>query len=366
MNDRVHTVHAHRVIFIDLARALAVVLMVVGHTSSALLGLSFRTGSWFDVWTFQRGLTSALFLLLAGFAFSVATSRHWKSHASATPAVLKRVRRFALFVLLGYGLHFPVLHLSELATATDLQWRSFLAVDVLQLIGVTLIAVQLLVLVSRTRRAFMLAAFAAALAVIALSPAVWRIDWTQFLPLSLAAYFSPSTGSLFPLFPWAAYVFVGAAAGQLYGTWGAAHLAAFARWGVVVGTALVAAGAGLGTGIPGDVAIRTGICFLILAGIGHISRRITQLPHVFGAVAQESLIVYFVHLCIVYGSIWNAGLWRFYGESLTPVATVAVSLGVVAAMVGLAWQWNRLKHVKPHAARWVSAGAGAVLVARLL
>ena len=340
--------------------------MVVGHTSSALLAQSFRRGPWFDVWTFQRGLTSALFLLLAGFAFSVATTRHWKTHLSLTPAVIKRVRRFALFILLGYGLHFPVLHVTELATATDLQWRSFLAVDVLQLIGVSLIAVQALVLVARTRRVFTLAAFAIALVVIVVSPAVWSTNWTQFLPLSLAAYFSPSTGSLFPLFPWAAYVFVGAGAGQLYGEWGAAHLAVFARWGVLTGVALVASGLVVWEGIPGDVALRTGICFLILAGIVYISRRITQLPHVFGAVAQESLIVYFVHLCIVYGSIWNAGLWRFYGESLTPMATVFASLAVVGAMCGLAWQWNRLKHVKPQAARWVSAGAGAVLVARLL
>ena len=73
MNDKV--VHARRVVFIDLARALAVVLMVAGHTSSALLADRYRTGYWFDVWTFQRGLTSALFLLLAGFAFSVATTR---------------------------------------------------------------------------------------------------------------------------------------------------------------------------------------------------------------------------------------------------------------------------------------------------
>jgi uncharacterized membrane protein len=105
-------VHAHRVIFIDLARALAVVLMVAGHTSSALLADPYRGGPWFDVWMFQRGLTSALFLLLAGFAFTVATTRHWSSHLRVSDAVVKRLRRFALFVVLGYGLHFPVLHFS--------------------------------------------------------------------------------------------------------------------------------------------------------------------------------------------------------------------------------------------------------------
>ena len=67
--------------------------MVAGHTSSALLADPYRAGRWFDVWMFQRGLTSALFLLLAGFAFSVETTRHWPSHLHLSAAVVKRVRR---------------------------------------------------------------------------------------------------------------------------------------------------------------------------------------------------------------------------------------------------------------------------------
>ena len=365
MNER--AVHAHRVTFIDLARALAVVLMVAGHTSSALLADPYRAGRWFDVWMFQRGLTSALFLLLAGFAFSVATTRHWPSHLHLSAAVVKRVRRFALFVVLGYGLHFPVLHFSELPATSDAQWRSFLAVDVLQLIGVTLIGLQALVLVARTRRAFIVAAFVVGTALIVGSPAAWRTDWTQLLPLPVAAYLSPATGSLFPLVPWAAFVFVGAAAGQLYARWGAAHLVVFARWGMVApGVALIAAGLTLWGDIPGDVAVRTGACGLILGLIAIVSRHVSQLPHVFGAVAQESLLVYFVHLCIVYGSIWNPGLVRLYGARLSPLTTVVAVLAVVTAMIALAWRWNHFKHVRPRAARWVTVAVGAVLVGRLL
>jgi uncharacterized membrane protein len=73
--------HSRRVIFIDLARALAAVFMLYGHTVSALLAPRYQTGTWFEIWVFQRGLTSTLFLLLSGFAFSIATGRHWASHA---------------------------------------------------------------------------------------------------------------------------------------------------------------------------------------------------------------------------------------------------------------------------------------------
>ena len=271
--------------------------MVSGHTSSALLANTYRTGEWFDVWVFQRGLTSGLFLFLSGFAFSVATARHWPAHVHLSGALLKRLRRFGFLIVLGYALHFPVSHTAELATATDQQWRSFFAVDVLQLIGVTLVVIQALVMIVRTRRAFMVSAFVLATVITAAAPAVWGIDWARILPLPIAAYLSPATGSQFPLFPWAAFVLIGAGAGQLYARWGAAHLTAFATWGMLTpGVALIAVGSnierllgsvftGPGSWVPGDVLVRTGSCLVILGSVAHASRYIGQLPCVFGVVA---------------------------------------------------------------------------------
>ena len=371
-------VHAHRVIFIDLARALAVVLMVCGHTSSALLSNAYRTGGWVEVWTFQRGLTSALFLLVAGFAFSVATARHWPEHVRLSVALLKRLRRFGFLIVLGYALHFPVSHVAELATATGEQWRSFLAVDVLQMIGVAFVAVQALVMIGRTRRAFTILTFVLAAAVVVAAPSVRGIDWAPLLPLSIAAYLSPATGSQFPLFPWAAFVLIGAGAGQLYARWGAAHLTAFANRVMLTPGVVLIVGAssvegffaraqtGSWSWIPGDVLVRTGSCLIILGILAHASRYIVQLPRIFGAVAQESLVVYFAHLCVVYGSIWNRGLYDFYAEALTPAATVMTVLAVVAPMIALAWAWNRLKHARPRVAGFVSVAAGVGLVALLL
>jgi uncharacterized membrane protein len=372
-------VQARRVIFIDLGRALAVTFMLYGHTASALLAPDYQVGTWFRVWQFQRGLTSSLFLMLGGFAFSVATSRHWISHIRWSPALLKRVRRFGLFILLGYALHIPVSRLADLGDATDERWRSFLAVDVLQLIGVTFIGVQLLVLVTRSRRVFTIAAFVLAAVATFSTPYVWTIDWQQVLPASLAAYLTPAAGSQFPLMPWMAFVLVGAAFGQLYARWGAAHLAAYANRTLFLPGGLMLLGAGalrawppavFGTGpasvVPVEVLTRVGTCLLVLGAIAHLSRRITRLPHVFGAVAQESLLIYFVHLCIVYGSVWNRGLAQAYGASLTPGPTLLFVVLVIASMVGLAWYWNWWKHAAPRAARWISFAVGGVLLYRLL
>ena len=378
MSDKHPGVHARRVIFIDLARALAVVLMVSGHTSSALLASSYRAGNWVHAWEFQRGLTSALFLLLSGFAFSIATTRHWTSHIRPSWALVKRVRRFGLFILLGYALHFPVQRFSMLATATDSQWRALLSVDVLQLIGVTFIAVQLLVLLAQSRRVFMVVALVLAAVVIGAAPIMWRTDWTGALPLAVASYLSPATGSQFPLFPWAGFVLIGAGAGQIYARWGAAHLGAFANWGLLVPgivltliafnipNAMPASGVDDFGWVPGQILLRTGVCLAILGVVAHASARIDQLPHVFGAVAQESLVVYFVHLCIVYGSIWNAGLYQFYGDALGPGATVLAVVAVVLPMIALAWQWNGLKHHRPRVARFVAVTMGVGLAGWLI
>jgi uncharacterized membrane protein len=376
--ETVPGVHAHRVIFIDLTRALAVVLMVYGHTVSALLAPEYRVGAWYDAWVFQRGLTSSLFLLLSGFAFSIATTRHWPSHVHVSPAVIKRLRRFTLFIVLGYALHVPAGTLADMTRVGPDQWRSFLAVDVLQLIGVSFIVIQALVMLTRSRRIFMVTSFVLAVLVVVFTPAVWRRTWTDVLPLALASYLSPARGSQFPLFPFGASVLLGAAAGQLYARWGASHLASFANL-VLLGAGALLTVAGLSarangvdlfgpgdaSGIPGEFVLRTGVSMVILGVIAHLSGRITRLPHVFGAVAQESLLVYFVHLCIVYGSVWNSGLVQYVGETLRPLEMLPLVVGVIAMMVLLAWGWNRLKHTTPHAARWVMAGAmgaGALLV----
>lgn len=352
--------------------------MVYGHTIDAVLSPVYRTGTWFTVWQFQRGLTSCLFLLLSGFAFSIATARHWTRHIQLSPELARRTRRFAMFIALGYSLHLPVPHLFGLWNATAPQWQSFLRVDVLQLIGATFLLVQALVLVTRRRRLFGAAALAIAAAVVLATPAVWGADWSGVFPPVLAAYLSPSAGSQFPVFPWAAYVLVGIALGEVYARWDVARLPGFATWMLLVpGLVLTAGGLMVGempagvfgpssfNWVPPQVAIRTGACLIALGMMAHGSAWFSSLPHGFAAVAQETLLVYFVHLCIVYGSIWSGGLAQYVGRSLTPAATAGIVVALLASMTMLAVYWNWQKHADPVHARMISVGTWAVLLLML-
>ncbi len=370
---------ATRVIFIDLARALAVVFMLYGHTVDALLAPAYRSGAVFDIWQFQRGLTSGLFLLLSGFAFSIATTRHWASHLAPSPALVKRIRRFALFIFLGYAIRFPIPSLFGLEHATDAEWRQLIGVDVLQLIGVTFLAVQALVMLSRSRQVFSVVTVALALALTLVAPWTWSVDWSQRTPVWLAAYLSPNSGSLFPLVPWSAFVLAGAALGQIYARWGAAHHVRYANCALLIpGVALAIAavwltqyqvalfGATPHSYVPGNILLRAGACLVIVGLIAHASRGIAQLPHVFGAVAQESLLIYVLHLGIVYGSVWAPGLLSIYGASRSPLQLLPIVLLLIATMVLAAYAWNWLKHTHRTLAWWTMAVVVSGMIVRLL
>ncbi|MGC4086280.1 MAG: heparan-alpha-glucosaminide N-acetyltransferase domain-containing protein [Vicinamibacterales bacterium] len=370
--------HASRVIFIDLARAVAVIFMLYGHTIDALLAPAYRSGLIFDVWRFQRGLTSCLFLLLSGFAFSIATARHWASHLTISPALLRRIRRFALFIALGYIMRVPVAPFSRMATADEVAWRTLFGVDVLQLIGVTFIGVQLLVLACRSRRLFGAVALVVSLALMLFAPVVWGITWEARLHPAVAAYLSPNTGSLFPLVPWSAFILIGAALGLLYARWGASHLAQYANRALLLpAAATLLLGLWLtarqvqffGTSpfafVPGNVMLRAGACLAIVGVVAHLSRRITQLPHVFGAVAQESLLIYVLHLFIVFGSVLAPGLLGIYGPTRTPLQLLPIIVLLITSMTLAAYAWNWLKHTHGRVAWWASVAVGVLLALRL-
>jgi hypothetical protein len=114
------------------------------------------------------------------------------------------------------------------------------------------------------------------------------------------------------------------------------------------------------------MAIRVGACLIILAAIAGASQRITRLPRFFAAAAQETLLIYFVHLCIVYGSIWNNGLAVYFAASLGPMATLLCVLLVLSSMATLGWSWHWVKHANPRLSQWITAGVAALLVMQLL
>lgn len=358
--DGAQTVPRSRVVFVDLARACAVLFMVQGHTLHVLLQPGYESDFWFGPWLFLRGLTSCLFLLLSGFAFSVVTDRHWEDFLSLTPRLTRRLTRFLFFLGLGYLLHFPMARFAHLPFATNERWRSFLQVDILQVVAVSLLLLQGLIALLGTRRRYLLGcSLVAAVAVLA-TPLTWRQTWTDVTPLWFASFMSSETGSLFPFFPWAAFIFIGAALGVIYThLWSRRPIGEVAAWFWGVGIVVVLVGL-LALALPfrpyGEIdvwrtspstfLVRLGAVLILLGGFAWVGQRMTRLPAVLQALAEESLTIYVVHVLLLYGSLWNAGLGTVLGpQSLQQTVTwIAVLL---TAMSLLAWAWRKTKRIHP-------------------
>jgi len=344
---------------VDLVRVIAMALMVQGHTLDALLRTCYQAAGWYSIWQFCRGFTAPTFLLLSGFSFALATIRRFDEHTAFSPKVFARLRKFAFFVLLGYSMRFPVHSVRDLGSIGADSWQSFLQVDVLQTIGFSLIFLQLLVLALRSKRLFAIVTLTGSLLIAFLAPLIWHSATANALPLALRGALIGTTGSLFPLFPWAAYVLLGAALGTIYLTV-AQSSSLLLKSFVPTGVLLLAAGVyseHLSQRIYGDpnfwpttphlFLTRVGFVLTIL-GLATFALPLMQSSaKTLRSFAEESLLVYFVHVDLLYGSVWNRGLRNYLGADLTFAQAYLVVILMLAAMAALAFYWNRAKKTYP-------------------
>ena len=374
-----------RIVFIDLARAITIIVMVMGHSLHAMLDATYRDTTGYRIWSFFRGFTSPMFLVVAGLSFSVATMRYWEHHARLSGRVLQRARRSLGFVALGYILHWPVSQFADFGGLALGAWQSFLQVDVLQVIGVTLIMLQLCVLFSKTQSRFTLVSLLMCVGIFAVTPVMYLVPWAEHLPLGLAAYLYAATGSAFPFFGWSGYIFAGATLGmwlfrQRSGPIEDRDLFRIAVRFAGLGALLLGWGLTLRFGIKWRLyprppisrckvqfnLNRLGGALLQLSLFTLVSRHLRALPDLLQRLSSESLVVYLVHLAVVYGCIWFGGLREWLGPTLSVAQALGVVILVELAMVALAWLWSTLKRDYPRQQLWARyAIVGGIVVSLL-
>ena len=179
----------------------------------------------------------------------------------------------------------------------------------------------------------------------------------NYFPEPIAAYFYSKTGSLFPLFPWAGYVICGGVLGSCL----ANHPLVFktTRFSYIVSTAaavFMLIAFVLNDLIPypvgnihpwnetlSTITFRMGFVLLLTGIVSLISIKIENIPKIFILLGRNTLLIYVVHLMILYGSAWNPGLFVLFGEKLTPMITVLVAAMMVAAMILMVFVLNKFK-----------------------
>jgi uncharacterized membrane protein len=348
-----------RLVSLDLVRVLAMALMVQGHTLDVLLTPAVQSAPWYNFWLFCRGFTAPVFMTLAGFSFALATLKKWDDHTTLGSATWKRLRRFGFFVLLGYSMRFPVHSVRDLGWVGHDGWQAFLQLDVLQTIGFTLIALQLLVLATRSKRTFALVCGGLSLLIAFAAPLAWNSGLVNALPLALRSALVGTAGSPFPLLPWSAYIFLGGALGTAYVTLAGAN-ARVLRWAIPVGVAFIVLGVnleGVFHHLIGDANFWPSTPHLFITRVGFVTalvglasmaeRYIPVKASTVRSLAEESLVVYFVHVALLYGSIWNPGIKQFLGGTMGFAHAYIFVVILISAMLLMAYHWNRAKNSHP-------------------
>ncbi len=354
-----HPEKKHRIIFIDLMRTFAVLQMVQGHTIDVLLSNNFRhlDNPFFASWFFMRGMTAPIFMFTAGTVFTY-LFRLVKEPYQNNPRVKKGFKRVLLLVVLGYLLRYPTASLIDFSQVTQEQWKIFFAVDVLQSIGFGILFLVLLAILSEKVKLNDYWIFGiGALFFFILFPIFQNINWKAFLPVPLAGYFYSGTGSNFPIFPWAGYVIAGGILGSYLAKKPLIFKTAKFSLNLFLFGVLFVILAYLESWIEGSfgytgeilssgyslILLRIGIVLILNAIVSFISLKVETIPKVFILIGRNTLLIYIVHLMILYGSAWNLGLVYLFDKAFTPVQSISTAILMIALMTAMVLLINKFK-----------------------
>ncbi len=348
-----------RMLLLDIMRAVAVFMMIQGHTIDALLSYSFYNDNslLFQIWQIGRGLTAPIFLFGSGFAYVIANTKKIVGGRMPLPLVWRRLRWIGLLYGIGAIMHFPVYDLPNLGAVSDEKWRIFFNIDVLRMMAVTLLGLLGVFLVARNLKQVFWISVSAIIAVIAISPVLDASASVAGLPLWISSYLTFKSGSFFPLFPFAGYLFAGAASASLFKMAGGENptrflVKRFALAGAVVLsiTLLLRHVVFDGQGwvfmptSPVFFAFRLSLVLLMWASVGTLIRKVKRLPRLIPIIGQHTLFIYVFHVSALYGGILVPGLRFIYGKELEFYPVFVVILTLVVVCTGMAYVLHDLKN----------------------
>jgi hypothetical protein len=343
-----------RELYIDAFRGIMALVMVQGHLFERLLDPAVRGAPWYQFQLIFHGSTAPGFLFASGFVAGLPRA------PLSLRASLRRTRRLLFVLGVGYFLHLPWFSLWKTMNEASPRQREILfSCDALQVIAVTQLFVILLQWV--VGRRWTLAAAVIGVAVIAAAPGVWASDLPLRFPESVAPYLDKSSGSRFPVFPYAAFVLAGTLAGAMLGRVepGVRH-----RRGLGAGLGLLALGAGLAQALegwvdfwgpsPAYVLVRLGGLLILLLLVEAAATGRVPGMRALALLGHETLLVYVLHLYILFGGIVTgrsplAGLHDHLGLG----AAFATLVLMLPPLLAAAWLWRSAKQRAPQQAQLV-------------
>jgi uncharacterized membrane protein len=365
-NDRTPS---QRCDWLDLIRGWAVIVMIEVHCVNVWLHRGLIPG-WL---MFLNGLVAPSFIMCAGYSLALSTFRADGSIRPFGPTA----KRLGFILVCAYMLHAPGLTLAEWTVLSTLpRYRELFKIDVLQCIVFSLLILQGLARLIRRPMVYAGAALALALAVALAAPRLWRPGVADgwWLPVRGLVNGNPDRGvsALFPLVPWFAFAAFGSVLGVLYRQTRVLAVAGRARWSEAAWLAALALFGALlylwggahadswlqtlpqaeqwrlhNTTLP-SIAQRLGIVCLAGSMLGWVESVRGQWPgpNPVRAASRESLLLYMLHLEIIFGVLLFQPVqartgWGWYSLGWTGTAGLTATL-IVACLAACVF-WQRLR-----------------------
>ncbi len=333
-----------RVRAFDWLRGIAVLVMIQTH-ALALLQPSLRQGGFWQTLQWIDGLVAPSFILAAGFALALVQVRSATQPGGRAQRVRRTLRRLGEVLAVGTLVNwmwFPIFR----------EPRWIFRIDILQCIGLALlIALPAMALLATRPRVLRWVALLLAALVFGLSPFAEQVRGP------LAALANGSTESVFPLLPWAGYVYLGAALGATFAVGGvratAVWLIALALLGVALWIATPALAAAypphqFWVTNPANAARRwTQVCLVALLLLAVEQRwqgawRASAPVRFVELFGTSSLAAYFFHEMLLFFRIFGLSFDRFFRDRASWPQYWALLALLIAMTYGLTFITDQL------------------------
>ncbi len=325
-------------------RGLAVLLMIQCHTFNSFARADVREDGAYTFSQFIGGMAAPLFLFMSGMTLAFQMDRLERRE----PDPIRRWKA-ALWrggYILGIAYAFRISNF--VASLPHPDPNEIIKVDILNCMGLGMAALSVGAILKGKQRARFAAG--AGLGIALAAPLVAGLPW-EHAPGLVRDYIAPSTSrGFFGFFPCAAYIGFGLAAGTVVKQTALDRFDRLMQWSVLIGLALVFAGQYLAnipysiyrhsnfwSDSPTLIVIRAGISLLLMTGAYLWTEYCAgERWSWIQCLGRNSLMVYWVHLMLVYGDIIKPAK-----RALTIRQTTAAAAGVTALMVGLSawWLW---------------------------
>ena len=201
---------ARRRSYLDWMRGLAVLVMIEAHVIDSWTRTPDRLGAGFGQSLIVGGFGAPLFLLLAGVGVALSAQSKSRRLGGDAAAVRAVGRRGVEIFLLAF------LFRAQAWLISRSEPRAMLKVDILNIMGPSIVATALLWRAFATFRGRLTALASATVVLVFATPIVRATPLLNPLPDYLEAYIRPIPGlTNFAVFPWAAFVPAGACLGML-------------------------------------------------------------------------------------------------------------------------------------------------------